>query len=302
MNHPRKPGLHGWARVAVIIIPYLISVGIFQAIGFLITGAEFGKHESLTLFQSLIVSLLGFLGAFFIIGVFRVKVDKKSFRSLGFQMQKFTKDALWGLALGAGIMLLGFILLLAFSEIRIDKVQFDIASFLMGLALFVVVAFNEEVLMRGYVLNNFMDSWNKYVALTVSALIFALLHLANPNFSWIGFANIFIAGYILGLSYLYTRNLWFPIALHFSWNFFQGTVFGFHVSGNEIWSVVKQSRTADTLMNGGSFGFEGSLLILIFEVGSLAIIFLVFRNRTPEAESVLPEDSPATVLPIETTN
>lgn len=285
MNHPRKSGLPGWARVAVIIIPYLISVGIFQAIGFLITGAEFGKRETLTDFQSLIISLLGLLGAFLIIGVFRVNVDKKSFRSLGFQMQKFTKDALLGLTLGAGIMLLGFILLLAFSEIRIDNVQFNIASFLMGLALFVVVAFNEEVLMRGYVLNNFMDSWNKYVALTVSALIFALLHLANPNFSWIGFANIFIAGYILGLSYLYTRNLWFPIALHFSWNFFQGTVFGFHVSGNEIWSVVKQSRTADTLMNGGSFGFEGSVLILIFEVVSLAIIFLVFRNRTPETEN-----------------
>ncbi len=284
MDHPRKSGLPGWARVAVIVIPYLIFVGIFQAIGFFITGAELGKRETLTDFQSLVISLLGLIGAFLIIGIFRLNVDKKSLRSLGFQMQQFTKDVLVGLAFGAGIMLLGFLLLLAFGEIRIDRVQFDFVSFLMGLCLFIVVAFNEEVLMRGYVLNNFMDSWNKYIALSVSSLIFALLHLANPNFSWIGFANIFIAGYILGLSYLFTRNLWFPIALHFSWNFFQGTVFGFHVSGNEMWSVVNQSRTADTLMNGGAFGFEGSLLILIFEIVALAGIFLIFRNRTPETE------------------
>lgn len=300
MNQHNKSGFPGWARVALIIIPYIITLAVTQGFGFLITGVSLSEdHSTLSLSQTFIVTLLGLIGSFLIIGIFRIRVDKKSLISLGFQMPRFSKDVFVGLAIGAMIMLFGFVILLALGETRIEQMRFDWSNLVLSFFLFVCVSFSEEILMRGYVLNNFMDSWNKYLSLVISAFIFAALHLANPNFSWIGMANIFIAGLILGLSYIYTRNLWFPIALHFSWNFFQGPVFGFHVSGQETWSVVVQSRTTYTLMNGGAFGFEGSLLGLIFEAISLAVVFFLFRNRKPGMEIGSPERAEPAIVFVE---
>lgn len=296
MSDSNKSKLKGWVRVVAIIIPYIITLGLFQGLGLIVSGVGFSRTVEPNVFQNLVISFSGLVGSFLIIGIFRKNVDRKSFRSLGFQMQQFGKDVIWGLTIGASIILLGFGLLIALGEITVSNVHFNWGSFFAGFALFVVVALNEELLMRGYVLNNFMDSWNKYVALSVSSLIFALLHMANPNFSWIGMTNIFIAGYLLGLSYVFTRNLWFPLALHFSWNFFQGTILGFHVSGNEIWSVVELERSADTIWNGGSFGLEGSLLVLFLELICLVLIFLLFKNRTPEEAKIVSELSPEPVV------
>jgi len=70
-----------------------------------------------------------------------------------------------------------------------------------------------------------------------------------------------------------------PIALHFSWNFFQGTIFGFSVSGNAEYSLITQTRTADTIWNGGEFGFEGSLLAVIFLTLAIAGLALYYHRK-----------------------
>ena len=86
--------------------------------------------------------------------------------------------------------------------------------------------FSEELVFRGYLLSNFMESMNKYYALLYNSILFALMHSVNPNFNFIDFINLFLAGLLLGLPYVYTKNLWYPMSLHFAWNFFQGPVFG----------------------------------------------------------------------------
>ena len=108
-----------------------------------------------------------------------------------------------------------------------------------------------------------MSSFNKYVALVLSSLLFAILHIFNPNTSAIGMINLFLAGILLGVSYIYTKNLWFPVALHFSWNFFQGPVFGFHVSGLDMNAIIIQKPQEEQLFSGGTFGFEGSILATV---------------------------------------
>ncbi len=88
-----------------------------------------------------------------------------------------------------------------------------------------------------------------------------------------------MAGLLFGLSYIYTKNLWFPIALHFSWNFFQGTVFGFNVSGKETYSLIITKENSFNIWNGGNFGFEGSILSILFQIFAIGIVFLIFKNR-----------------------
>jgi hypothetical protein len=128
-----------------------------------------------------------------------------------------------------------------------------------------------------------MISFNKYIALIVSALLFSLLHAGNPNVDMFALANLFLAGILLGISYVYTKNLWFPIALHLSWNLFQ-TLFGFNVSGIDSYHLIEISIIENNLLNGGLFGFEGSIFSIIFQV--ITIILIVWYYQKNKDSSV----------------
>ncbi len=276
MAETRKSKFKGWQRVLMILIPYFAVMVLFEFLAFLLLGLEsLDPALGLTPFQEMVTALFVLAGTALLVGLFRKWVDRESFVSLGFPFKNRGQDVLSGLLAGPVIMALGFASLRLMGEIRVETVAFHAGSLLLSLLVFVFVGIGEELLMRGYVLNNLMLSMNRYVALVVASLIFAAMHLLNPHFSLITFFTIFFSGILLGMSYLFTRNLWFPIALHFSWNFFQGTIFGFNVSGRDDYSLIEQSRSRDTVLNGGPFGFEGSIL----SIGLiLASVYLVWRH------------------------
>ena len=89
---------------------------------------------------------------------------------------------------------------------------------------------------------------------------------------------MFLAGILLGLSYIYTKNLWFPIAFHFSWNLFQ-TIFGFNVSGQNTYSLIEFEITENTILNGGDFGFEGSIFATIFMILTSTGIWGYYKTK-----------------------
>ena len=151
-------------------------------------------------------------------------------------------------------------------------------SIFYSILVFTCVSFSEELLIRGYVLKNFMSSFNKYFALIMSSLIFALMHGANPNISLIPLFNLFLAGILLGTSYIYTKNLWFPIGLHFGWNLFQ-TLFGFNVSGQDFYSLIEFKITASNLITGGAFGLEGSIYSIVIQVVLIVFLIMYFERK-----------------------
>lgn len=151
------------------------------------------------------------------------------------------------------MLFIAFVGLLLFNQIQYVGSQFIFSDFMAGFLLYVFVALTEELLVRGYVLSNLMDSMDKYWALVISSVIFSILHGGNPSFGWLPALELFLAGILFGIPYLYTQNLWFPIALHFSWNFFQGTVLGFKVSGQEHYSVIQLAYESENLWNWGKF-------------------------------------------------
>jgi len=268
---------HGWIRAIAIFIPWLISYGSFSSLGYLLTQKMKVSQE----YSLIIPQLFGLMGTFLITWVFVKFIDRKSFYTLGFIKKRMGKDIFLGITVGFVMMAVGFYILKYFGQINVENIQVNYLKIAIGIILFIVVAFNEELILRGYMLNNFMDSMPRYWALLVSSLIFGALHLGNANIDAIGLSNIILAGFLLGVSYTYTKSLWFPIALHFSWNFFQGTIFGYAVSGNETYSLIKQSRTADTIWNGGKFGFEASVTAIIF---LLVFIFLIAKYYANQAK------------------
>ena len=144
---------------------------------------------------------------------------------------------------------------------------------------------HEEFFSRGYQLKNLAEGFNGLwglgprgavlVATFVSAIIFGLLHAGNPNATWVSTFNIFLAGLFLALGYVLTGELALPIGLHMGWNFFQGNVFGFPVSGTgaNATTFIAIHQGGNPLVTGGAFGPEAGLIgIAAMLLGSLLII------------------------------
>ena len=130
----------------------------------------------------------------------------------------------------------------------------------------------------------FMQSVNKWIALAVSALLFVFVHTGNPGVqdSVLPMIELFIGGLMLGINYIYTKNLWFGILLHFGWNFFMGPVLGYEVSGINMQSVLQQNISGPELWTGGAFGFEGSVLSMIFNLAVMLLLVWVYERKNTE--------------------
>ncbi|MCF6212826.1 MAG: CPBP family intramembrane metalloprotease [Flavobacteriaceae bacterium] len=275
-----KSEFKGWQRVLIIILPYFFIVAIFQLIGAIIAGVDISNREAQNSSgQTLIMTIFGLLGTLFVLWLFMKKIDKEDFINLGFQTKDRVKEFFVGIGLGALIMVLGYFILIFLNQIHFQKLIFNPKEILLSILVFTVVAIMEESLVRGYILRNFMNSFNKYVALIITSLIFSLMHAANPNVDLFSLINLFIAGLLLGISYIYTKNLWFPIGLHLGWNLFQ-TLLGFNVSGQDFYSLVVHSISENNILNGGTFGFEGSILSIIAEVICVIGIAYYYNIKT----------------------
>ena len=270
--------MKGWLRALLIILPFFIIVGIFQIFGLLIAGVDYTNPESeQTSTQQLIISFFNLAGTFLLLWVFMKFLDKEPLVDLGFQYKNRLIDVIVGILIGFIIMTIGYNLLVYLNEIVFLKVNFDFKELFIVTLIFAIVAVVEESLFRGYILKNLMVSFNKYFALIISSILFSLMHSFNQNVDLFSFFNLFLAGILLGMSYIYTKNLWFPIALHFSWNLFQ-SLLGFNVSGRDSYSIIDFQLNESNLINGGAFGFEGSYLAIIAEI--LTIIGIgIYYNR-----------------------
>jgi hypothetical protein len=131
-----------------------------------------------------------------------------------------------------------------------------------SLWLFTLPAAGEEALMRGYLFQALAEAWGGGVALWFTSVVFGLLHLGNPNTSWVGLANIMLAGLFLGLIYWRTASLWWATGAHMGWNWTMGFLADLPVSGLEVVNTpgIEPRIGGPEWLTGGSFGPEGSIV------------------------------------------
>jgi len=210
-------------------------------------------------------------------------------------------DFIFGLVLGAVLMTLIFLFGLLTGAVRVVSFYHSysgsgpfISGFLQSLLFYVLVGFYEELFSRGYHLINLAEGLNHkiigkkgalIIAIIISSVLFGLLHLTNPHANWVSTLNISLSGVFLGLGMFMTGSLAIPIGLHITWNFFQGNVFGFPVSGVSTGAtlIVTQSVGAQWL-TGGLFGPEAGVMgLAAMGIGAVITLLWIRRkgNRTP---------------------
>jgi uncharacterized protein len=138
-------------------------------------------------------------------------------------------------------------------------------------------AFVEEILLRGIVFRISEERLGTRVALAISVVLFALLHLASPHATVIGTLVVGIeGGMLLSAAYVLTRRLWFAIGVHFGWDFSQDALFGV---GSGARGLVRGYLSGPVLLSGGSAGVEGSVVALLLSLGVGAYLLVQARRR-----------------------
>ena len=121
----------------------------------------------------------------------------------------------------------------------------------------------EEVLIRG-ILFRILEQWlGSWIALSISAVVFGVLHLLNPGATFLNAAAISVeAGVLLAAAYMLTRRLWLCIGTHIAWNFTEGGIFSVAVSGGGSQGLLRSRMVGPDWLTGGAFGAEASVVAL----------------------------------------
>jgi hypothetical protein len=264
----------------------------------------------------LLISSTTAMASVLLVTPFSIKlIDRRKWVSLKEQAKpSWWKDL--GVGCLAGFFSIGliFAILVAFGNIQVIGFAADfrdldfLSSFFGAVLIFICVGVYEEVVFRGYVFKNlsegFLGKWfTKETAVILagilSSLAFSILHLTNPNASFLGFVNILVIGCLLCLSILITGRLGFAIGFHILWNFSQSVLFGIPVSGLAPQAALLNVKVSGSVwLTGGPFGFEGSVLCLITNLVLTILILLFVKTKNKdlrlnfEIAEYTPESSP----------
>jgi hypothetical protein len=152
---------------------------------------------------------------------------------------------------------------------QVDAVDLVITSFLAGIG--------EEIAFRGYIQHLLSRRIGICFAVGITSVLFSLAHMGNPGYTWISAMNILLIALIFSVMTIRTGRLYSAMALHISWNLFQGYIFGVAVSGNIPHGIYTVQLTGAAWLTGGVFGMEGSLATT-FILG-LVFVFMLLRLR-----------------------
>lgn len=292
----------GW-RVGIFVISFALSLfilGWLTRIAFVL--ARTLPLKAHPLFLDLIFRFV-MLGSALLAGWLCARyLERLPWRSLGLG---FHPHWWWDFLIGSlvGGLSLGMAVLIAFAggglRFHFSGSQFALSTaraVISTAVLFVVGALAEEAMFRGYPLQTLSRAKLAWLGILLTSVPFALVHLANPNVvAGFTFINTALAGIWLAVAYLRTRSLWFPLGVHWAWNWVLGSVLGLPVSGLNLSkrTLLMGLDLGPAWLTGGSYGIEGGLACTI---ALLISILFIWRTRlvsaTPDLLKLTSEENP----------
>ena len=280
----------------------LIFVGLFIAILFLLgtivrvaLAILFNVAPQITpseTIQDLVFRFLYLLAALLAGYVCGRWLEGLPWRALGVSLHEhWFKHFAIGSLFGIAALTLGVVIATVGSGLRFelpttDSVMQIVQTLIVTAFVFVVAAFAEEAMFRGYPLQTLTRAHLAWFGILINFVFFAAAHLNNPNWVMLGAFNTGLAGVWFAVAYLRSRSLWFPAGIHWAWNWTLGSLFGLPVSGITSfvkYPLLKGSDLGPSWLTGGSYGIEGGIAgTIALALGTL----LIWRVRlvTPTEE------------------
>jgi membrane protease YdiL (CAAX protease family) len=293
MNKPvnSKPLINaGWLRTVLYFIALLLFTGIILGIYI------FWLHKDVSVISMILfftdINKSGLFALIFLVltltitYVFRRLIDRKSFISLGFNITGYFRDAMAGGMLAIFIIGASCLILKGTGHLKWMDIIFDPRALFTAFGTIVLVAVCEELIFRGYLLSNLLDSFPKGISMLISALLFMIFHWSSAGF--FPMINTLILGLILGLNYTYTRNLWFSICFHIGWKFGLGPVMGFPGEGS-LQSLLQTELQGNENATGGANGLGGSYIFGTVSLLSLLALYVFLQKKFNQQSQPVPD-------------
>jgi len=278
----------GW-KITILIAGTFVFTLLLSFLAFFIIGLIGGylKYVPQKLYLLLMVgeeqfylfTTISFLSTLVMITLMLKFIDKKKFKDIGFTSLKYGyKNLIVGFLIGAFSIAIIVLILSVSGAITIVKNSNTKTYYLLwGLYTFILVGLEEELMSRGYFINALNQMGKPWLSVLISSIIFSLMHILNPNIVFLGLLNIFLIGVLFSYMYIKTGNLWMPIGYHISWNYFQGYIFGFSVSGNAVRGIYN-AFPKNNFLSGGEFGLEGGVIATLVILITFLILYYYFER------------------------
>ena len=280
--NPVEGRLRAGRRIIIfLIIAMAMSIG-FNFIVKLLGGPPEDRGISIVV-RGVFVIFMGTVAVW----ISRIYLDKKSFKSLGIKYDSLSiKDVLLGFFLSGTMIGTVFVILYLSGLLQVTELGWtgNELSPILGILLWffgigVAVGWSEELVFRGYLLQNLRDGIGLVWAVLIMCVFYGVVHMSNPNSTLLSGALIAIIGFLRIFGWLRSGQLWLSIGMHAGWNFFQGPVFGFQVSGMENDSLLRHNLIGSDWISGGPFGPEAGIVVIPVIILALIVMFLWTSKR-----------------------
>lgn len=204
-------------------------------------------------------------------------------KSIGFQGGKPLQSYIIGCIVGICTISAVTAVLVYTGEVKLPSGQIQDRYLIINISIlalgWIVQSASEEIAIRGWLIPRLGNRTNPIIAITITAVIFGILHLFSSGVTVLSFVNLTLSGIFFAVYAILNGNIWGTCGLHFAWNFALGNIYGFPVSGflANGSTVFQAQEIGPAFLTGGSFGPEGGLITTIML--SVAIIALVMKEK-----------------------
>ncbi len=265
---------------SIILMPIMFIAPLMALAGFNI------NLNSSEFINSPLIMLISFFGSMIFYFIIVKFIERRPISTMGFNFNKKAfSEYVVGFIIGILMIALSATIIYVTGNGEVKFVGLTasmIPSFIFVIFTWMIQGATEEIMMRGYTLPVFGKLINVPVGIFISSIYFSALHLGNSGVGTMPLINLTLFGLFAAFYALYSKSLWGICALHSSWNFAQGNLFGFSVSGTgTIGNILMESSySSNNIINGGAFGPEGGLAVTLVLVVGILLILILQKKRT----------------------
>lgn len=273
----RNPVIFTLILFLIMQVVAALGISLLGLLGKNILNIEL-KGDSLNI-AILISTLMVSLATYFFVKVYQ----KRTTKSMGLVSDNKIKSYFLGIGISFIMLSLAFSLATLFDgyDIKVNTENVNPLVFVFFIFGWMCQGFEEEFIVRSAIMNYFASRSGVFIGIVSNSLIFAILHLGNSSFNILAFINLFIIGLVFSMLFYLTDNIYTSAGAHSMWNFMQANIVGINVSGiiSSKNSIFNSNPTGYSLISGGAFGIEASILVTFVGLICIVILYKIAINK-----------------------